>query len=284
MNATFLLTAAQHGARRIPKGLVLAVALPFLHQNATATTIDLGTASSFAILGGSEVTFTAPTTTVMGDVGVSPGTSITGTPANLSQTGGTIHDNDAVAAQAQLDLTTAYNAAAGAASTATIANSLGSGQTLGPGVYNFSLPTDVNLIGTLTLSGSGLYVFQVPSDLQTAIGSSVELINGAEASHVFWQVGITANLLGSDFDGTIMALTSITLGDGVTADGRLLARNAEVTLIDDTITTPVCNVASGVPDGGSTLLLLGFGVLGLLALLEVRGQFLMLTQNRRAIS
>jgi hypothetical protein len=244
-------------------GLIVAVAAMILRQDARAVPadIDLGTAANFAILAGSEVTFTAPTTTVIGDVGVWPGSSITGTPANLSQTGGTIHNNDAVAQGAQGDLTIAYNAAAGAPFTATIPNSLGSGQTLGPGVYNFDLATAVTLTENLKLSGSGLFIFQVPSNLETAIGSSVELLNGAQACHIFWQVGITANLLGSDFDGTILALTSITLGDGVTVDGRLLARNAEVTLIHDTITKPVCSV----PDSGSTLLLLGAGLVTLFA-------------------
>jgi|ERR1035437_1826588 hypothetical protein len=246
--------------------LVVAAAI-FLHQNVTATTIDLGTASSFAILGGSAVTFTAPISTVVGDVGVSPGTSITGTPANLSQTGGTIHNNDGVAAQAQLDLTAAYNAAASPLlTTATIPNSLGSGQTLGPGVYKFDLGTTVSLIGTLNLSGSGLFVFQVPADLQTASGSSVAFSGGADACDVIWQVSSSANLLGSDFDGTILALTSITLGEGVTVDGRLLARNGAVTLIGDNAVVSDCTInVRGVPDTGSTLLLLGSGLAILLA-------------------
>jgi hypothetical protein len=249
--------------------LVVAAAVTFLHQNATAATValgDLGTAANFAILGGSSVTFTAPMTTVTGDVGVSPGTSITGAGANLTLTGASTINNG-VAAQAQSDSTVAYLAAAAAPFTATIANnSLGSGQTLGPGVYNFGLSTTVNLIGTLNLSGSGLFVFQVPADLQAAIGSSVAFNNGANACDVIWQVTSSANLLGSDFDGTILALTSITVGDGVTVDGRLLAQNGDVTLIGDTINNDNCSAnGGGVPDTGSTLLLLGSGLATLLA-------------------
>jgi hypothetical protein len=252
--------------------LVVAAAI-FLHHNATASTIDLGTAANFAILGGSAVTFTAPTTTVTGDVGVwqaAPGASITGTPANLSLMGSsTIHNNDAVAQQAQSDLTAAYLAAAAAPFDATISNSLGSGQTLGPGVYKFTLGTTVNLIGNLNLSGSGLFVFQVPADLQTATGSSVSFFEGADSCDVIWQVTSSANLLGSDFDGTILALTSITLGAGVTVDGRLLAQNALVSLIHDTIITDNCQPGEGtggiVPDTGSTLLLLGSGLATLFA-------------------
>jgi hypothetical protein len=248
--------------------LVVAAAI-FLHQNATAgpATVDLGTAANFAILGGSAVTFTAPTTTVTGDVGVwqaAPGASITGTPANLTLMGSsTIHNNDAVAQQAQSDLTAAYLAAAAAPFSATIPNSLGSGQTLGPGVYKFTLGTTVNLIGNLNLSGSGLFVFQVPADLQTATGSSVSFFEGADSCDVIWQVTSSANLLGSDFDGTILALTSITLGAGVTVDGRLLAQTGLVSLINDTIITDNCQPGEGtggVPDTGSTLLLLSSGL------------------------
>jgi hypothetical protein len=258
-------------------GLVLAVAVTFSHQNARAATpIDLGTAANFAILGGQQVTFGPPMNTVTGDVGVSPGngslaTSITGAAANLTLNGSSaIHNTDGVAAQAQSDLTAAYLVAANPLlTTATIPNSLGGGQTLGPGVYNFVTGGTVNLIGALTLSGNGLFVFQVPSDLQTAVGSSVAFNNGADPCNLFWQVTSSANLLGSDFDGTIMALTSITLGAGVTVGGRLLARNALVSLINDTITTPNCTLnggGNGVPDTGSTLLLLSSGLATLLAL------------------
>lgn len=261
--------------------LIVAAAI-FLHHNATATTINLGTAADFAILGGQQVTFTAPTTTVTGDVGVWPGngslgTSITGVPANLTLTGSsTIHNSDAVAQQAQSDSTTAYGNAAGAATTTTFSltdNQLG-GQTLVPGVYKFGHGDTANLIGTLTLDAQGvsgaLFVFQATSDLVTASGSNVDLINGADPCNVIWQVTSSATLgSGSDFDGTILALTSITLADGVTVDGRLLAQNGLVSLIHDTVSTDNCQPGEGtgtsVPDTGSTLLLLGSGLVTVLA-------------------
>jgi hypothetical protein len=236
------------------KHLILSVVVAlagFLPQS-KADLVPLGTAGNFAILGGTAVTFTSPMTTVTGDVGVSPGTSITGGPLTLTGTSA-IHNNDGVAAQAQLDLTTAYNAAAALSATA-IPNSLGSGQTLSAGVYKFVTPSDpTKLDGALTLSGPGLFIFQVGADLQTTISSSVVLSGGAQACHVFWQVGSSANLLGPNFEGTILALTSITLGAGVTVDGRLLARNGLVSLIGDTITVPTCSASVPVPEP-STLL------------------------------
>ncbi len=261
-------------------GLVVAAAI-LLHLNAHAVPINLGTAADFAILGGTAVTFAPPTTTVNGgSVGVWPGTSITGAGVgeNLTLTGGTIHNNDAVAQQAQSDLTAAYIAAAGAPVTATLPNLITT-QTLTTGVYNFTTPTDPTILDVdqvLTLSGPGLFVFQVGADLQTAIGSRVRFDEGAIPCNVIWQVTSSANLLGANFAGNILALTSITLGDGVTVDGRLLARNGNVTLIHDTINCEGCGQpganlpidnpdnpthfvppGQSVPDAGSTLLLLG---------------------------
>jgi hypothetical protein len=206
----------------------------------------------------------------------SPGTSITGVPANLSLTlPATIHNSDVVAQAAQGDLTTAYGNAFGAPTTTTFLgtdNQLG-GQTLVPGVYKFGHGDTANLIGTLTLDAKGvagaLFIFQATSDLITASGSNVDLINGADPCNVIWQVTSSATLgSGSDFDGTILALTSITLADGVTVDGRLLARNGLVSLIHDTITTDNCQPGEGtggVPDTGSTLLLLSSGLATLFA-------------------
>jgi hypothetical protein len=259
--------------------LVVAAAI-FLRHDATATTVDLGTAADFSILGGTAVTFTPPTTTVIGgDVGVSPGTSITGAGANLSQSGGVIHNNDAVAAGARADTTLAYGSAAGALPTTTYLgadNQLG-GLTLTAGTYRFGLASTANLIGTLTLSGPGVFIFQATSSLVTASGSSINLINGADACNIIWQVGSSATLgSGSFFDGTILAQASITSAGGSTIAGRLLAGTGNVTLIGDTIgtdrgcqpgegtgsfhTTGVAGVVAGVPDSGSTLLLLSSGL------------------------
>jgi len=279
MNLTHILTSRQNAAKRIPAGLALALATLVPFQFASADPILLGTASSFAILGGTAVTFAAPINTVSGNVGVSPGTSITGAPANLSLTG-TIHNNDGVAAQAQADATLAYGAAAAAATTTTFSgtdNQLG-GQTLVAGVYKFGHGDTANLIGTLTLDAQGvagaLFVFQATSDFITASGSNINLINGADACNIIWQVSSSATLgSGSFFDGTILALTSITLNAGVTVEGRLLAQNGLVSLINDTIINDGCEVGEGpgdhhtsVPDSGSTVLLLGSALLGLIAL------------------
>ncbi|TSI14664.1 DUF3494 domain-containing protein [Brevibacterium aurantiacum] len=207
---------------------------------AAATAVNLATAESYAVLGGSTVTNTGPTI-LDGDLGVAPGTAITGFPPGTVQDG-TIHANDAVAQQAQTDLTTAYDVAAGQPSDFDITADLG-GQTLVPGVY--TAETAAELTGDLTLDAqndpSAVWIFQVGSTLTTASASSVSLIGGAQACNVFWQVGSSATLgTNTSFVGTIMALTSASLVTGTTIDGRALARNGAVTLDSNVITAPGC--------------------------------------------
>jgi uncharacterized repeat protein (TIGR01451 family) len=138
---------------------------------------------------------------------------------------------------AQQTVAAATTATGGAGQTGTaILPQLG-GTTLTPGVYNGGA---LDLTGDLTLDGPGVYIITASSSLTTATGSSVNLINGANPCDVFWQVSSSANLLGASFSGTIMALTSITAGDGVIVNGRLLARNGDVTLINDVINRPAC--------------------------------------------
>jgi hypothetical protein len=166
---------------------------------------------------------------------------VTGFPPGVVITG-TIHAADAVAAQAQADLTTAYDDAAGRAPTASIAGDLG-GLTLLPGVYKAS--SSIGLTGTVTLDAQGdpnaVFVFQIGSTLTTASASVVSLINSAAACNVFWQVGSSATLgTGSTMSGSILALTSITATTDVTVDGRLLARNGAVTLDANAITDSTC--------------------------------------------
>ncbi|WP_442577300.1 ice-binding family protein [Microbacterium sp. F51-2R] len=151
--------------------------------------------------------------------------------------GGTTHAADAEALQAQSDLTIAYDTAAGQASDGAIPNGgeLG-GLTLVQGVYTAA--SSAGLTGTVTLDGQGdpaaVWVFQIGSTLITATGSAVDLINGAQACNVFWQVGSSATLgTNTTFVGTIMALTSISLVTGTTVEGRALARNGSVTLDDN---------------------------------------------------
>jgi hypothetical protein len=207
---------------------------------AALATVGLGTAGSFAVLAGTpHITNTGPTT-VTGNLGIHPAEAVTGFPPGTVS--GTIHAADAVALQAKADLGIAYDDAAGRPATATHAT-LG-GLSLAPGVYNAGGAT-LDLTGTLTLDGqddpNAVWIFQATSDLVTASSSSVRLVNGGQACNVFWQVTSSATLgSGSTFEGTILALTSITIDSGVTVHGRVLARNGTVTLINDTITRAVC--------------------------------------------
>src|SRR5487761_1256586 len=236
-------------------GAAGAIAILLVTQPAVAATapVGLGTASSFAVLAGQTVTNTGASI-INGDLGVSPGTAVTGFPPGTVTPPGTIHAADPVAAQAQSDLTTAYNDAAGRALTANVPGFIGAGQSLAPGVYKASTSLEVG--GALTLNAGGdpnaVWIFQVPSTLVTDSASSVLLTNGAQACNVFWQVGSSATLgTGSSFVGSILALTSITVTTGVTVEGRVLAQNAAVTLDDDTITAPSCG-ASPSPSPSTT--------------------------------
>lgn len=201
--------------------------------------VGLGTARSFAVLAGTTVTNTGPST-ISGDLGVSPGSAVVGFPPG-TVSNGVIHAADAVALQAQADVTTAYNDAAGRATTATVTADLG-GRTLVAGVYTGGA---LGLTGALTLDAQGdpnaVFVFQAASTLITASTSSVNLINGANPCNVYWQVGSSATLgTNSVFVGTVLALTSVAATTGATVQGRLLARNGAVTLDNNVITVPNC--------------------------------------------
>jgi hypothetical protein len=215
---------------------------------ATAT-VGLGSAASFSVLGGSTVTNTGPTT-MFGDLGLSPGSSVTGAPHVLGQT----HVDDAVAIGAKNALTTAYNAAASRPSNGSAGSEL-AGQTFLPGVRTASSSLLLSS-GSVTLNAQGdpnaVFIFQIGSTLITESNTTVLLVNGAQACNVFWQVGSSATLgTGTRFVGTIMALASITANTGATIHGRLLAREGAVAMDTNTITTSNCPSSASGSGGGT---------------------------------
>jgi hypothetical protein len=241
---------------------MLLVAFAWTPVASAAQTVQLATATPFAVLAGTEIT-DVPSSAITGDVGLSPAAGsndgltqgeVTGTIYSADATGpaGSV-DDPALLTTAKADLTTAFGSAAGQLPTTTFStldNQLG-GQTLVPGVYAFGHANTANITAAspLVLNGEGdvnaVFVFQASSDLVTASNSVVQLENGAQACNVFWQVGSSATLnSASTFVGTIMALTSATLGTGATVQGRVLAENGAVTLEANTITTPTTCLTS----------------------------------------
>ncbi|HWP96060.1 MAG TPA: ice-binding family protein [Syntrophomonadaceae bacterium] len=233
--------------------MLVVIVVPTMSM-AAQPTVDLRTTSSFAVLAGSAIVNTGPTTingSAGGDVGVYPGTAVTGFPPG-TVSAGTIHAADAAAGLAENDLVTAYNDAAGRSVDVDLSGQDLGGLTLTPGVYSFS--SSAQLTGTLTLDGQNdldpVFVFKVGSTLTTASGSDVNLINGARYCRTFWQVGSSATLgTNSQFVGHIFALTSITATTGATVQGQLLARNGAVTLDNNTIINGFCET----PPAAATL-------------------------------
>ena len=206
---------------------------------------SLGTASGFAVLGGSTVINTGATT-IVGNLGVAPGVTITGFPPGVIS-GGTVDAGDAVAQQAETDVTTAYNVLAGDTCDQDLTGTDLGGLTLQQGVYCFS--TSAQLTGTLTLDAQGnadaVFIFQIGSTLTTASGAAITMINGGQSCNVFWQVGSSATLgVGTTFTGSILALTSITVTTGASVAGRILAQNGAVTMDTNQITVGSCGGSS----------------------------------------
>jgi hypothetical protein len=237
------------------------VVLSLCTLSAQAAVINLGSADSFAVLAGTTVTNTGPTI-IDGNLGVWSGSAVTGFLPGIVN--GTIDADDSIAMQAQGDLATAYSGAVGEACGG--GNDL-TGQDLGvltltAGVYCFS--SSAQLTGTLTLDAQGdpgaLFLIQMGSTLTTASASSVVLINGGQGSNLYWQVGSSATLgTTTEFAGSILALTSITLTTGANiTDGRALAINGAVTM--DTNHISIGSQSATTPEPGSATLF-GAGLL-----------------------
>jgi hypothetical protein len=240
--------------------VVLALAIGAYAETDTAVVkINLGTADNFALLGGSGVTNVSAQTYIIGDVGSSPTPKITG--LKQSQVKGHLYlKSSQVTAQAQKDLTVAYDQAAGARCGTDLTGKDLGGMRLGPGVYCFS--SSAGLTGTLTLDAHGnpdsQWVFQIGSTLTTATNSKVAMVlgrkqppwsKGLRGCNVYWQVGSSATIgTSSTFVGKILALTSITLNGGIFR-GKSLARNGAITIsAQETVDGPPC-VSSVVTDG-----------------------------------
>jgi outer membrane autotransporter protein len=233
---------------------LLAVGLTADLLSTPAAAQILGTAEDFGVLAGSTTTNTGPSV-IQGNVGVSPGSALIGFPPGVVVPPGTIHVGDAVASQAQVDLTTAYNTLMGRPAQVILTGQDLGGLFLGPAVYAFA--ASAQLTGVLTLNGQGNsaaeFVFQIGSSLTTASNSAVLLINGANGNNVYWAVGSSATLgSNSVFAGNIVALTSITLNTGASITcGRALARNGAVTLDNNTITLCVPTTGGSGGTGGT---------------------------------
>ena len=246
------------------------------------TAPSLGSAQSFAVLGGSTVTNTG-SSVITGDLGVSPGSAVTGFPPGLV-VGGTLHAADATALAAQNSTTTAYNSLASQACTQDLTGQDLGGKTLTPGVY--CLSSSAQLTGTLTLNAQGnasaVFIFKMGSTLTTGSNSSVAVTNGGSSCNVFWQVGSSATIgVGTSFVGNILALTSITLVTAARVDGRALARNGAVTLDTNTASATTCP-AGGPGPGPAPVPTLPQAFVVLLALALTALGFFRLRRRARA--
>jgi hypothetical protein len=254
-------SAARYGAAGTAVLLALSAGLLASagSAQAAASPVPMGTAEPFAVLAGSGITSTGPTT-VNGDIGTYPNDAMTVTgPLILN---GTDHKGDGVTQGAKTDLTAAYLAAESQTSDYPVVADL-AGQTLTPGVYTTASGLAINGPVPLTLDAendpNAVFVFQAGSTLITQPNTQVNLVNGATACNVFWQVGSSTTLgVNSTFRGTILTLQSSTLKTGATLEGAVLSRNGAVTLDQNTILRPTCaspvtaTYTGGTGGGGGT--------------------------------
>jgi outer membrane protein OmpA-like peptidoglycan-associated protein len=196
----------------------------------------LGSASSFGVLGSTNVVNTGPTV-VNGELGIAPGTSVAGFPPGVVN--GNLHFDDPLAAQAHTDSITAFGEANTPSATLIPGNL--AAQTLGPGVYHSA--GNMTSTGTLTLDAGGnpnaMFIIRAGGTLTTSAASQVVLIDGAQASNVYWVVDSATLGTTSTFAGTLFASFAVSANSGVLVRGRLLSRNATVTLDFDTVDVPV---------------------------------------------
>lgn len=224
--------------------LALSLALAAPGRALAATAPSLGAAQSFAVLGASTVTNTGPTV-VNGDLGVSPGSAVTGFPPG-TVTGGAMHVADAVALQAQNDTATAFVSLENQPCDLMLTGQDLGGKTLTPGVYCYT--SSAQLTGTLTLDAQGnanaVFIFKTGSTLTTASASTVQMINSGSPCNVFWQVGSSATIgTTTTFVGNILARNSISLTTGASVAGRALARTAAVTMDTNNVSFAACSAA-----------------------------------------
>ena len=268
MSSTSRTTHAPHASR-----FLLALAATLLCGASTlGAQTALGSAQPFGVLGASTVTNTGPTT-IVGDLGVSPGSAIT-TTNGLTVTGGT-HAADAIATQAQVDATIAYNNFAALPFTSNLTGMDLGGMTLTPGVYFFA--SSAQLTGNLFLNFLGnadsRFVFRIGSTLTTASASSVSGIGGLFGPNVFFQVGSSATLgTTTMFRGSILAKQSVTLNTGATITcGRAIALNGAVTLDQNVVSTVCANAPmTTVPEPSTLALLAGPSAFALIGFLRRR--------------
>jgi hypothetical protein len=206
-------------------------------QTINMTGVSMGASSNFVLLTGSAISNTGATT-VTGDMGLSPGTSVGGFPPGILT--GTLHINDAAANQGKLDLTAAYNDAAGRTSSqiVTLSGNIG-GLTLTPGLYKSTSSLAVSS-GDLTFDAKGnasaVFIIQIASTLTTTSGRKVILAGGAQASNIFWEVGSSATFgTTSSIQGTVIAMQSITFDTGASLNGKALSRNGAIVMAGNAI-------------------------------------------------
>jgi hypothetical protein len=232
-------------------GMIFIASAPPASASYYESGVALGSAGTFAILAASTVTNTGAST-VTGDLGLSPNTAIAGFPPGTVT--GTFHLGDPASAQAQLDLTVAYNDAAGRTAGAILISGNLGGLTLTPGLYKSTTSLEISS-GDLTLDAQGdpygVFILQMASTLITTTGRKVILAGGAQAANVYWQVGSSATVgTNSVFKGNILAYTSVTVATGASVEGRLLVRTGAVSLDGDVLVVPAV-VTAGITGNGA---------------------------------